>query len=137
MHKVTFFPVGNADSCMVDLRCGEKLLFDFGSLVWPQKSLSDIPLELNWLEVKEITRSLSLKSESVLLKLFVGHPEKYVYHKSCANVECDLKALNIMTYHLPTNTICCPKAMRKLFMEFVLKQFGNIAQKLGFPMCSK
>jgi hypothetical protein len=31
MHKITFFPVGNADSCMVDLKCGKKMLFDFAN----------------------------------------------------------------------------------------------------------
>lgn len=28
-HKVTFFPIGNADTCRIDLSGGEKLLFDF------------------------------------------------------------------------------------------------------------
>lgn len=31
MHKITFFPVGNADCCMVDLNCGKKWLFDFAN----------------------------------------------------------------------------------------------------------
>lgn len=31
MHKITFFPVGNADSCMVDLKCGKKMLFDYAN----------------------------------------------------------------------------------------------------------
>jgi hypothetical protein len=29
MHKVTFFPIGNADCCLVELDGGHKLLFDF------------------------------------------------------------------------------------------------------------
>lgn len=29
MHKITFFPLGNADTCRIDLECGKKLLFDF------------------------------------------------------------------------------------------------------------
>lgn len=29
MHKVTFFPLGNADTCLVALECGMKLLFDY------------------------------------------------------------------------------------------------------------
>lgn len=29
MHKVTFFPLGNADTCLIDLEAGKKLLFDF------------------------------------------------------------------------------------------------------------
>ncbi|PKM80304.1 MAG: hypothetical protein CVU89_14530 [Firmicutes bacterium HGW-Firmicutes-14] len=29
MHKITLFPIGNADCCKVDLASGEKLLFDF------------------------------------------------------------------------------------------------------------
>lgn len=30
MAKLTFFPLGNADSCLIDLSDGQKLLFDFG-----------------------------------------------------------------------------------------------------------
>lgn len=29
MHKITFYPIGNADCCMIDLESGKKLLFDF------------------------------------------------------------------------------------------------------------
>ena len=28
MHKVTFFPLGNADCCLIDLHGGQKILFD-------------------------------------------------------------------------------------------------------------
>ena len=31
MPKITFFPLGNADCCLVDLANGEKLIFDFGN----------------------------------------------------------------------------------------------------------
>jgi hypothetical protein len=30
MHKMTFYPLGNADSCLIDLDNGKKVLFDFG-----------------------------------------------------------------------------------------------------------
>jgi hypothetical protein len=30
MHKITFYPLGNADSCLIDLENGKKVLFDFG-----------------------------------------------------------------------------------------------------------
>lgn len=29
MHKITFYPLGNADSCLIDLANGSKLLFDY------------------------------------------------------------------------------------------------------------
>lgn len=29
MHKVTFFPLGNADSCLIELSNGKKILFDY------------------------------------------------------------------------------------------------------------
>lgn len=29
MHRITFFPIGNADCCLIDLENGKKLLFDF------------------------------------------------------------------------------------------------------------
>jgi hypothetical protein len=31
MHKVTFFPLGNADSCRIDTANGKKFLFDYGN----------------------------------------------------------------------------------------------------------
>jgi hypothetical protein len=31
MHKVTFFPLGNADSCRIDLHDGRKILFDYAN----------------------------------------------------------------------------------------------------------
>lgn len=37
MAKLTFFPLGNADSCLIDLADGKKILFDFGD----QKDRSD------------------------------------------------------------------------------------------------
>lgn len=35
MHKLTFFPSGNADSCLMDLAGGEKLLFDYANMCDP------------------------------------------------------------------------------------------------------
>ncbi len=31
MHKITFYPIGNADCCKIDLSNGRKLLFDFAN----------------------------------------------------------------------------------------------------------
>ena len=31
MNKVNFFPIGNADTCLVTTEGGQKLLFDFAS----------------------------------------------------------------------------------------------------------
>lgn len=31
MHKLTFYPLGNADCCLIDLQNGKKVLFDFGA----------------------------------------------------------------------------------------------------------
>ncbi|HWS16758.1 MAG TPA: hypothetical protein VN223_02020, partial [Candidatus Elarobacter sp.] len=31
MHKITFFPLGNADSCLLNTSAGKKFLFDFGN----------------------------------------------------------------------------------------------------------
>jgi len=35
MHKITFYPVGNGDSCKIDLECGKKLLFDYAQFYQP------------------------------------------------------------------------------------------------------
>src|SRR5580700_4552052 len=32
MHKITFFPLGNADSCRIDLSGGERILFDYAAV---------------------------------------------------------------------------------------------------------
>lgn len=32
MHKLTFFPLGNADCCRIDLEGGEKILFDYAAV---------------------------------------------------------------------------------------------------------
>lgn len=32
MHKITFFPLGNADCCRIDLENGRKLLFDYANM---------------------------------------------------------------------------------------------------------
>jgi hypothetical protein len=50
MHKVTFFPVGDADCCRIDLHDGRKILFDFGNMRDPNDEndkRSDLPTLLN------------------------------------------------------------------------------------------
>ncbi len=32
MHKITFFPLGNADCCRIDLSGGERILFDYAAV---------------------------------------------------------------------------------------------------------
>ena len=32
MHKLTFYPLGNADCCKVDIANGKKLLFNFANV---------------------------------------------------------------------------------------------------------
>ena len=32
MHKLTFYPLGNADCCLIDLDNGQKLLFDYANM---------------------------------------------------------------------------------------------------------
>ena len=32
MHKITFYPLGNADCCLIDLDNGQKLLFDYANM---------------------------------------------------------------------------------------------------------
>ena len=36
MHRMTFFPLGNADCCRVDLACGKKILFDYADVRDPE-----------------------------------------------------------------------------------------------------
>lgn len=49
MHKMTFFPLGNADCCRIDLECGKKILFDFAATRDPEDEDDlryDLPEEL-------------------------------------------------------------------------------------------
>jgi len=32
MHKITFYPLGNADTCRIDLANGKKILFDYANV---------------------------------------------------------------------------------------------------------
>lgn len=45
MHTVTFFPLGNADSCLIELARGQKLLFDYANLRDPDDS-QDLRIDL-------------------------------------------------------------------------------------------
>lgn len=45
MHTVTFFPLGNADSCLIELARGQKLLFDFANVRDPGDS-QDLRIDL-------------------------------------------------------------------------------------------
>ena len=45
MHKLTFFPLGNADCCLVDLDNGQKILFDYGNERDP-KDENDLRIDL-------------------------------------------------------------------------------------------
>lgn len=49
MPKITFYPVGNADSYRIDLKNGEKILFDFANMRDPNNKFDlrcDLPKEL-------------------------------------------------------------------------------------------
>jgi hypothetical protein len=45
MHKVTLFPLGNADSCLIELDGGKKLLFDYAAMRDGQKE-NDLRIDL-------------------------------------------------------------------------------------------
>ena len=36
MHKLTFYPLGNADCCLIDLDGGKKMLFDYANMRNPE-----------------------------------------------------------------------------------------------------
>ena len=45
MHKATFFPLGNADCCRIDLQDGRKILFDYANTRNPDDE-SDLRCDL-------------------------------------------------------------------------------------------
>ena len=49
MHKLTFFPLGNADCCRIDLEAGEKIFFDYADMRCAEDDSDlriDLPAEL-------------------------------------------------------------------------------------------
>ena len=49
MHKITFFPLGNADCCRIDSSAGKKFLFDYANMRCPDDKTDnriDLPTEL-------------------------------------------------------------------------------------------
>jgi hypothetical protein len=49
MHKITFFPLGNADCCRIDTTAGKKFLFDYANRRNPEDESDkriDLPTEL-------------------------------------------------------------------------------------------
>ena len=49
MHKITFFPLGNADCCRIDTSAGKKFLFDYAAMRNPDDRADkriDLPTEL-------------------------------------------------------------------------------------------
>ncbi len=45
MHKVTFFPIGNADCLRIDLQCGRQILFDYADMRDPEDE-NDLRIDL-------------------------------------------------------------------------------------------
>jgi hypothetical protein len=59
MHTITFYPLGNADTCLVELESGKKLLFDYAAMRNPddEKDLRvDLPAQLQ-AKLKEANRN--------------------------------------------------------------------------------
>ena len=46
MHKLNFYPLGNADSCLIELESGKMLLFDYANLRDPENE-SDLRIDLS------------------------------------------------------------------------------------------
>lgn len=55
MHKITFFPVGNGDCCMIDLENGKKLLFDYANLKTDNKD--DLRIDLKQALIDDLKSS--------------------------------------------------------------------------------
>ncbi len=45
MHKMTFYPLGNADCCKIDLANGKKLLFDYANMR-DEEDVNDLRIDL-------------------------------------------------------------------------------------------
>ena len=62
MHSLTFFPLGNADSCLIKLANGKRLLFDFANLKNPAEK-EDLRADLAALLVADFGEDETLQFE--------------------------------------------------------------------------
>lgn len=89
MHNVTFFPLGNADTCRIDLNDGRKLLFDFANVHDPDDK-SDLRIDLakellddleeakqNYFDVVAITHADDDHIHGFSEFFYLEHAEKY------------------------------------------------------------
>ncbi len=77
MHKITFFPIGNADSYLIDLECGRKLLFDYANVHDP-KNEDDKRIDLE----AELRKNLDEADRNYLDAVAFTHLDKDHYHRS-------------------------------------------------------
>lgn len=77
MHKITFYPVGDGDTCLIELECGKILLFDYANFGDPDNDddlRADLPSEL-----KKKLDSLNVKQFDVVA---FTHADDDHIHKS-------------------------------------------------------
>jgi beta-lactamase superfamily II metal-dependent hydrolase len=63
MHKLSFFPLGNADTTLIELGCGKNILFDFASVANPLDSSekrSDVAKELREIMKRKVKTSFEV-----------------------------------------------------------------------------
>jgi hypothetical protein len=76
MHNVTFFPLGNADTCRIDLHDGRKLLFDFANIHDPDDK-DDLRIDL----AKELLDDLGEAQQDYFDVVAITHADDDHIHR--------------------------------------------------------
>ncbi|HFD86266.1 MAG TPA: hypothetical protein ENJ35_01150 [Gammaproteobacteria bacterium] len=71
MHRITFFPLGSADCCRIDLECGKKIIFDFADTRDPEDN-DDLRCDLS----KELREDLEESSRDYFDVVAFSHLDK-------------------------------------------------------------
>lgn len=77
MHKITIFPLGNADSCLINLDNGQKILFDYGNQRNPNDP-DDLRIDL----AEAIRNDLAITNQDYIDVVAFTHLDKDHYQRA-------------------------------------------------------
>ena len=73
LHKLTFYPLGNADCCLIDLENGQKILFDYANV---RDSDDDDDLRIDLPE--KLREDLEEAEKTPMMSLLLHMPTKTI-----------------------------------------------------------
>jgi hypothetical protein len=107
MYRLTFYPLGNADCCLIDLAGGEKILFDYANVGDPNDS-SDLRIDLQRALLDNLADAerdyLDVVAFSHLDRDHIGRPSDVFYLEHAAKYQ-DGNRIKINTLWVPAAAI--------------------------------